>query len=70
VDVDLELGEGDDEQDNSFFDMRGEGFYKGSGKGDGKDKDKEGKSFTSAGTDRPGGAGGGKPRTSGDSRLR
>jgi hypothetical protein len=70
VDVDLELGEGDDGQDNSFFDMRGDGFYKGPGKGDEKEKDKEGKSFKITGTDRPGGAGGGKPRSSGDSRLR
>ena len=41
VDVDLELGEGDDEPNNAFFDMRGEGFYKdeqrvGSNRGQGK----------------------------------
>lgn len=28
VDVDLELGEGDDEPNNAFFDMRGEGCYR------------------------------------------
>ena len=26
--MDLELGEGDDEPNNAFFDMRGDGFYR------------------------------------------
>jgi hypothetical protein len=72
VDVDLELGEGDDEPNNSFFDMRGEALFKGQGqgKGDEKEKDKEGKRVQSTGSDRPGGPGLVRPRSSGDSRLR
>ena len=81
MDVDLELGEGDDEPHNAFFDMRGEGFVKsGQGQGlwkeEGKDKDKErekdreGKDARRESSDRPAGRAAGGPRSSGDSRLR